>query len=116
MSPRNARSTRPDSASPSKTGDSGGTGLDSDLPHLIARTGGALRCAPTSHDGCATRPPTDHPPSGAHLRVTLLQKLQGPAELRGLTEQQLQELAADIRQTINATHAETGGPLTFVHG
>jgi 1-deoxy-D-xylulose-5-phosphate synthase len=43
--------------------------------------------------------------------VTILQELQGPAELRGLTEQQLQELAADIRQTIIATVAETGGHL-----
>src|SRR6478609_3056434 len=111
MSPRNARSTRPDSASPSETGDSGGTGLDSGSPHLIARTGGALRCAPTSHDGCATRPPTDHPPIGAHLRVTILQELQGPAELRGLTEQQLQELAAEIRETIIRTVAVTGGHL-----
>jgi len=43
--------------------------------------------------------------------VTILQELQGPAELRGLTEQQLQELAAEIRQTIIATVAETGGHL-----
>jgi 1-deoxy-D-xylulose-5-phosphate synthase len=43
--------------------------------------------------------------------VTILQELQGPAELRGLTEQQLRELAADIRQTIIATVAETGGHL-----
>ena len=43
--------------------------------------------------------------------MTILQELQGPAELRGLTEQQLQELAADIRQTIIATVAETGGHL-----
>ena len=43
--------------------------------------------------------------------MTILQELQGPAELRGLTEQQLRELAADIRQTIIATVAETGGHL-----
>ena len=43
--------------------------------------------------------------------MTILQELQGPAELRGLTEQQLQELAADIRQTIISTVAETGGHL-----
>ena len=43
--------------------------------------------------------------------MTILQELQGPAELRGLTEQQLQELAAEIRQTIIATVAETGGHL-----
>jgi 1-deoxy-D-xylulose-5-phosphate synthase len=43
--------------------------------------------------------------------VTILQELQGPAELRGLTEQQLHELAADIRQTIISTVAETGGHL-----
>ncbi|HET9082941.1 MAG TPA: 1-deoxy-D-xylulose-5-phosphate synthase [Candidatus Limnocylindrales bacterium] len=43
--------------------------------------------------------------------MTILQELQGPAELRGLTEQQLTELAADIRQTIISTVAETGGHL-----
>ena len=43
--------------------------------------------------------------------MTILQELQGPAELRGLSEQQLKELAADIRQTIIATVAETGGHL-----
>ncbi len=43
--------------------------------------------------------------------MTILQELQGPAELRGLTEQQLHELAADIRQTIISTVAETGGHL-----
>ena len=43
--------------------------------------------------------------------MTILQELQGPAELRGLTERQLQELAAEIRQTIISTVAETGGHL-----
>ena len=43
--------------------------------------------------------------------MTILQELDGPADLRGLTEQQLQALAADIRQTIISTVAETGGHL-----
>jgi len=43
--------------------------------------------------------------------VTILQELHGPADLRGLTEQQLQDLAADIRTTIISTVAETGGHL-----
>jgi 1-deoxy-D-xylulose-5-phosphate synthase len=43
--------------------------------------------------------------------VTILQEIHGPADLRGLTEAQLAELAADIRQTIISTVAETGGHL-----
>jgi 1-deoxy-D-xylulose-5-phosphate synthase len=43
--------------------------------------------------------------------VTILHDLQGPADLRGLTEPQLVELAADIRETIVSTVAETGGHL-----
>jgi 1-deoxy-D-xylulose-5-phosphate synthase len=43
--------------------------------------------------------------------VTILQELHEPADLRGLNEQQLQELAADIRHTIISTVAETGGHL-----
>ena len=43
--------------------------------------------------------------------MTILQELQGPADLRGLSEHQLQVLAADIRRTIISTVAETGGHL-----
>ena len=43
--------------------------------------------------------------------MTILQEIHGPADLRGLTEAQLAELAADIRQTIISTVAETGGHL-----
>jgi 1-deoxy-D-xylulose-5-phosphate synthase len=43
--------------------------------------------------------------------VTILQEIHGPADLRGLTEAQLAELAADIRHTIISTVAETGGHL-----
>jgi 1-deoxy-D-xylulose-5-phosphate synthase len=43
--------------------------------------------------------------------VTILSDLQGPADLRGLTERELVQLAAEIRQTIISTVAETGGHL-----
>jgi 1-deoxy-D-xylulose-5-phosphate synthase len=43
--------------------------------------------------------------------VTILDELQGPADLRGLTEPELAQLAAEIRQTIISTVAETGGHL-----
>jgi len=43
--------------------------------------------------------------------VTILSELQGPGELRGLTEPQLVQLAAEIRETIISTVAETGGHL-----
>ena len=41
----------------------------------------------------------------------ILPTLTGPAELRGLTEVQLEQLAAEIRETIIATVATTGGHL-----
>jgi len=43
--------------------------------------------------------------------VTILADLQSPADLRGLTEPELMQLAAEIRQTIISTVAETGGHL-----
>jgi 1-deoxy-D-xylulose-5-phosphate synthase len=43
--------------------------------------------------------------------VPILPSLQGPADLRGLTEDQLDELAAEIRETIITTVATTGGHL-----
>jgi 1-deoxy-D-xylulose-5-phosphate synthase len=43
--------------------------------------------------------------------VPILPTLEGPADLRGLTEPQLEELAAEIRRTIIATVATTGGHL-----
>jgi 1-deoxy-D-xylulose-5-phosphate synthase len=43
--------------------------------------------------------------------VPILPTLQGPNDLRGLTERQLTELAAEIRETIIRTVAETGGHL-----
>jgi 1-deoxy-D-xylulose-5-phosphate synthase len=49
--------------------------------------------------------------SGAIPRVTILSELHGPGELRGLTEPQLVQLAAEIRETIISTVAETGGHL-----
>ena len=43
--------------------------------------------------------------------MTILQELHDPAELRGLTEPELAQLAAEIRETIVSTVAETGGHL-----
>jgi 1-deoxy-D-xylulose-5-phosphate synthase len=43
--------------------------------------------------------------------VPILSTLQGPADLRGLDEAQLAQLAAEIRQTIVRTVAVTGGHL-----
>jgi 1-deoxy-D-xylulose-5-phosphate synthase len=43
--------------------------------------------------------------------VSILSTLTGPADLRGLTEDQLVELAGEIRQTILSTVARTGGHL-----
>jgi 1-deoxy-D-xylulose-5-phosphate synthase len=43
--------------------------------------------------------------------MTILSDLQGPADLRGLDEAQLAELAEEIRRTIVATVAKTGGHL-----
>jgi 1-deoxy-D-xylulose-5-phosphate synthase len=43
--------------------------------------------------------------------VTILSDLQGPADLRGMSDSQLAELAAEIRETIIRTVAETGGHL-----
>ena len=43
--------------------------------------------------------------------MAILPGLQGPADLRGLSETQLQELADEIRRTIIATVAVTGGHL-----
>ena len=43
--------------------------------------------------------------------MAILPTLTGPADLRGLTDEQLVELAAEIRQTIVTTVARTGGHL-----
>jgi 1-deoxy-D-xylulose-5-phosphate synthase len=43
--------------------------------------------------------------------VSILHALQGPADLRGLDEAQLGQLAVEIRETIIRTVAETGGHL-----
>ncbi|MFL5778515.1 MAG: 1-deoxy-D-xylulose-5-phosphate synthase [Chloroflexota bacterium] len=43
--------------------------------------------------------------------MPILPSLQGPADLRGMTESQLVQLAAEIRETIVATVAHTGGHL-----
>ncbi len=43
--------------------------------------------------------------------MTILHDLHSPADLRGLTESELAELAAEIRETIISTVAETGGHL-----
>ena len=43
--------------------------------------------------------------------MSILANLQGPADLRGMNEQQLTRLAAEIRETIIATVSKTGGHL-----
>ena len=43
--------------------------------------------------------------------MTILSNLTSPADLRGLTERELAQLAAEIRQSIISTVAETGGHL-----
>ena len=43
--------------------------------------------------------------------MPILPTLHGPADLRGLTEAQLEELAAEVRETIITTVASTGGHL-----
>jgi 1-deoxy-D-xylulose-5-phosphate synthase len=45
------------------------------------------------------------------LKLAFLPTLQGPSDLRGLTEEQLQALAAEIRECIISTVAKTGGHL-----
>ena len=43
--------------------------------------------------------------------MTILERLTGPADLRGLTDEELDQLAAEIRETIVRTVAVTGGHL-----
>ena len=43
--------------------------------------------------------------------MPILDRLQGPADLRGLSEHELEQLATDIRETIIRTVAVTGGHL-----
>ena len=59
-----------------------------------------------------SRPAVPEPAtSGAPPPVSILSDLTGPAELRGLDEVQLAELATEIRETIIRTVAVTGGHL-----
>src|SRR5439155_9110136 len=48
--------------------------------------------------------------TGRHA-ATILNRLNGPADLRGLSEAELATLAAEIRETIVGTVAKTGGHL-----
>ena len=101
-----------DRARTAKTGDLRGTGLDSrPSPIVAAPSAHALPFAPTSHAGRPTRPATDHRPHRSHPPRDHPSGTPGPADLRGLTEPQLAELAAEIRETIISTVAETGGHL-----
>ena len=43
--------------------------------------------------------------------MPILDRLQGPADLRGLTEPELEQLASELRETIIRTVAATGGHL-----
>src|SRR5262245_43905165 len=49
--------------------------------------------------------------SRSHHIVSILQGLHGPADLRGLDEAQLEQLARELRETIIQTVAHTGGHL-----
>src|SRR5262245_33031846 len=77
--------------------------------------GGAGRLGPFRAGGHHTRRP-----SGVQARtsatnqeppVPILERLEGPADLRGLTDPQLKQLAGEIRETIIRTVAATGGHL-----
>ncbi|TMF36439.1 MAG: 1-deoxy-D-xylulose-5-phosphate synthase, partial [Chloroflexi bacterium] len=50
-------------------------------------------------------------PSQPQIPAPILPTLRGPADLRDLTAAQLDQLAAEIRETIIATVATTGGHL-----
>src|SRR5688572_9642693 len=86
-----------------ETSDQQGTGL-----HCALRR---QTCDPTTGITDGRSDPSSDRSIGAIHRVTILQDLQDPADLRGLSEPQLVELAAEIRRTIIATVAETGGHL-----
>ena len=45
------------------------------------------------------------------MTTSILSTLEGPADLRRLTEVELEQLAGEIRDTIIATVATTGGHL-----
>jgi 1-deoxy-D-xylulose-5-phosphate synthase len=51
------------------------------------------------------------PIQGSPSIVPILDRLQGPADLRGLSEPELEQLASEIRETIIRTVAVTGGHL-----
>jgi 1-deoxy-D-xylulose-5-phosphate synthase len=51
------------------------------------------------------------PPASQGARVAILPRLESPADLRGLSEAQLAQVAAEIRETIITTVARTGGHL-----
>jgi 1-deoxy-D-xylulose-5-phosphate synthase len=59
----------------------------------------------------APRPSDDLAPGAYPTVSSILAGLNGPADLRGLNEAQLATLAAEIRETIVATVAKTGGHL-----
>jgi 1-deoxy-D-xylulose-5-phosphate synthase len=61
----------------------------------------------------ATRGRLAGPPQERHRLVSasILPRLTGPADLRALSEQELETLAQEIRETIIATVAKTGGHL-----
>ena len=68
----------------------------SDAPATSSHAGSPRRVSPTDPASRAVRP-------GASATVPILPTIQGPADLRGLDEAQLAQLAAEIRETIIAT-------------
>ena len=86
----------------SKTCDLDRTGLI----FAIAGCGHHARSRPSRPVRCtADQSPRSQP------RVPILPTLHGPADLRGLTQAQLEQLAGEIRETIISTVATTGGHL-----
>jgi 1-deoxy-D-xylulose-5-phosphate synthase len=72
--------------------------------------------APTSHVVARIRPTGDHSATidqepAPPVTTPILPTLTGPADLRDLTEPELEQLASEIRETIISTVATTGGHL-----
>ncbi len=70
-----------------------------------------MAVAAARHDPSHSVSTTIPSATGAILNVSILSSLDGPADLRGLTESQLQQLAVEIREAIIGTVARTGGHL-----
>src|SRR3977135_3920605 len=74
-------------------------------------TGGAARSSSATDQKAegAGAPRDEHAHARSANPVAILPNLNGPADLRGLSQAQLEELAREIRETIISTVARTGG-------